>query len=235
MNQYAAAPFMLVDAWNEHAPVRTVTRYPAEGSAYPLREWSHIGGFIGLNPKGPPTRGVATFFWTRDPEGLRIVGVQGMHLTSQIVSNAELRTLGRGPYLYVNYESWMGPDGPDGLATGPAADLYGTNAAGAQPYLIGDTILITERDRPLAAATSEAIYPCDYFAGEVQLSFSAPAGVFARVYAADLTDVFYPLGQPMAPGEDRRTIVPMGTWMVVTSNPTGAPIAYTLVVTPRVG
>ncbi len=224
MNQFSPS-FLCLDAWTDHAIARDVTRYPATGTV-DLREWSYIGGPIGLNPEGPASVGVATFFWTSDPEGAHIVGVQGMHLSSLIVSLAELRLLNRGPYLYLTYEPWSGPNGL-------AANLFGTTVGGSQPYLIGDTILIDEQDRTLAAGSTETWYPCDYFAGDAQFYLEAPAGVRATVHGADLTNQFWLLDST-GPG-GKRTIVPMGTWLVVVHNPTPFAVPYTVSVTPCVG
>ncbi len=224
MNQFGS-PFLSIDAWKAHTPVRTVTRYPTTGT-YALYDWSYLGGPIGLNPEGEPSRGVVTFYWTADKAGSHIVGVQGMNLSSLIVSMNELRLLNRGPYLYMTYEPFVGPNGL-------AARLFGTLVGGTQPALLGDTILIDEQDRTLAAGCTETWYPCDYFAGEGRLYLSAPAGCSVSVHGADLTDQFWLLDS-MGPGSCS-TIFPLGTWLVVVHNPTPAAVSYTVAVTPRVG
>jgi hypothetical protein len=215
----AHLPVWTVPAWTPHVGV---TRYPATG-AFDLGHRAYLGGIIGLQPDGEFSRGVVTLYWTRDPEGTEIVGVQGMHLASAIVSCAELRFLNRGPYLYLTYEAFSG-------ANGLAVKLFATDIGGTQPLLCGDTILIEEVDRTLAASSVATVYPCDYYAGQALLYLDAPAGVKATLYGVNLTDDNRPLDQ-VGPGRAMLT-VPLGTWFVVVWNPTAAPVTYTLAVTP---
>jgi hypothetical protein len=226
--QMFGAPFLQIPAWTEHA---TVTRYPATG-AYDVSAWHYIGGMIGIDPEGPHSRGTVTFFWTADAQGSQIVGVRSLPLSSAIPSTNELRTLNRGPYLYIKYEPWFRDlPGPHRMA----ATLFGTNVGvdGAAIQMPpGDNILIDEHDRPLT--WREAIYPAGYYGGEVLLHFHAPPGVEAVLYGFDLTDVWWPLDR-FTPGT-HRTVVPNGTWFVfVLDTIGGRKVPYTLAVTPLFG
>ncbi len=216
-------PFLHIPAWTDHT---AEVRYPLTGS-YSVCEWSHVGGVIGLDPSGAVSHGVLTFLWTMDEAGDQIVGVQGINISSQIVSLNQLRIIHQGPYLHLTYQPFVG-------ANPLAATLFNTTIGSPQPELAGDTILIDEKDRPLAAQTSEAIYPCDYFAGQVRVYLGGPATLKATLYGADLTDQFWPL-DIFAANVPVTTIVPLGSWMIVVSNPTPAAATYTLAVTPRVG
>lgn len=226
-------PFLTIPAWTS---IPSLKRYPSSGT-FDLHDMAYVGGPIGLNPAGDFSRGVVTFYWTIDAAGEHVCGVQGMHLTSSIPSLAELRLPNRGPYLFVTYQPYAGPNPL-------AASLFGTNVGGKQPLLCGDTILIDEQEKTLAAATLNTavppaivpmllpIYPCDYFAGEVRVYFAAPTGVKATLQGADLTDQFWIL-EEFGPGRFT-TIVPLGTWGIVINNPTLSPITYTLSVTPLI-
>lgn len=214
-----APPFLQVPAWTN---VTQRARYPIYGT-YNLSDSHFIGGIAGLDPSGPVSHGVLTFFWTIDAAGQQIVGVQGLNLSSLIVSTNQLRIPNQGPYLYVTYQPFVGPN--------PLAlNLFGTNVGNVLQHIPGDTILLNEHNRTLGPYAATAIYPCDYFAGEARLYLSAPAGVRATVYGADLTDQFWPL-DATGPGS-LTTITPMGTWLVVISNSTGSAVSYTVAVTP---
>lgn len=211
--------FLSVPAWTN---ITELTRYPATGT-FDLQEQAYLGGIIGLNPAEPYGRGVVTFFWTIDPEGHHIVGIQGMNLAASIVSLNQLRLLNQGPYLYMTYEPFSGPNQL-------AATLFTTHIGSNTMQIAGDTILIDEQNRPIGPNATETLYPCDYYAGFARFYFQAPRDVSLTIYGADLTDQFWPLDK-MSSGS-MTTIVPLGTWMVVTHNPTQAPITYTLACTP---
>jgi hypothetical protein len=226
--QMFGSPFLQIPAWTEHA---AVTRYPASG-AYDVSAWHYIGGMIGIDPEGPHSRGTVTFFWTADPQGNSIVGVRSLPLSSAIPSTNELRTMNRGPYLYLTYQPWFQHlTGPNRIA----ATLFGTQTgtSSTEIQLVpGDNILIDERDRPLTLR--ESIYPAGYYGGEVQLYFDAPPGVTVTIYGFDLTDQWWPLDSFKQPGT-YRTVVPAGTWFAFVYNSTGQPVRYTLAVTPLFG
>jgi hypothetical protein len=209
-----------------------LTRFPATGS-FDLAGLPYLGGVIGLNPGGDNTgadnsRGVVTFFWTVAGGG--IVGTQGMPLSSQIVSMAEMRLLNRGPSVYLTYQAFSGTNGL-------AATFFSTSVGGALPLLCGDTILHEEIDKDMPANTAWAIYPCDYFAGTVGVYFDAVTAdgvpvpsARATFYGTNLTNDDRKL-DVVSPGR-ATVIVPIGTWFVVVWNPTPAPIKYTLSVVP---
>jgi hypothetical protein len=219
--------FLEIPAWTEHT---TVTRYPASGT-YDVREWHYIGGMIGIDHFGPHARGTVTFFWTVDPQGTQIVGVRSLPISSAIFSTNEIRTMNRGPYLYLTYQPWFRDlPGPHKMAM----TLFGTNAGLSQTEIQlppGDNILIDERDRPLPVM--ESIYPAGYYGGEVLLYFQAPEGVTATVYGFDLTDQWWPLDEFKRAGS-YRTVVPNGVWFVFVHSTIG-PTKYTLAVTPLFG
>lgn len=214
-----AQPVLQLSAWTN---ISQMTRYPAVGT-YNVSSAKYVGGVIGLNPLGPLSHGIVTFFWSSDAAGEQIVGVQGMNLSSQIVSLNQLKVPNLGPYLYLTYQPIIGPNAL-------AVNLFGTNIGTILPEWPGDTILIDEKNQTLAPETATAIYPCDYFAGPVRLSLMAPAGVTVTLYGADLTDHFWPL-ESLTNGS-ATTITPMGTWLVVVSNATSGSITYTIAATP---
>jgi hypothetical protein len=214
-----APSFLQISAWTS---IGAKTRYPASGT-FDLSNYGYIGGIIGLNPSGDLSHGVVTFFWTSDTAGQQIVGVQGMNLSSLIVSTNQLRLPNQGPYLYITYQPFLGPNPL-------AANLFPTNVGNVLQEIPGDTILIDEANRPLGAYTSTAIYPADYFAGEARLYLSAPAGVTVTLYGADLTDQFWPLDSTT--NGSITTVCPMGTWLVVVSNASSSQVQYTVAVTP---
>jgi hypothetical protein len=148
-----------------------------------------------------------------------------MNLNSLIVSQNLLRMPNQGPYLYMTFKPFVGP-------CPLAANLFASNVGSSLQEIPADTILTDEKDQTLNARTSTTIYPDDYFAGPVRAYLSAPAGVSATFYGADLTDQFWALDS-MGPGSVT-TITPMGTWMTVITNNTYAPVKYTLSVTPSV-
>jgi len=216
-----SSPFLSVNAWT---PIGTTTRYPTSGT-YDVSTWSHIGGVIGLDPASATSHGVVTLFWTMNADGTGIVGVQGINLNSLIASMNQLRLMNQGPYLYLTYQPFVGPNPL-------AAQLFGTNIGSLLPELAGDTILVDITSAQLAAYSNATIYPCDYFAGSARVYLSAPAGVTVTLYGADLADQFWPLDS-MGPGS-MTTIVPMGTWLIVVSNANSAAVTYTVAVTPLV-
>lgn len=236
-------PFCCVPAWTS---VTSKTRYPEEGT-YPVT-MPYLAGPIGLDPGGAEQRGVVTFFWTSDKAGEHIVGVQGMHLSSLIVSMAELRLMNRGPYLHMTHEPFAGANTPGGT-NALAARLFGAQVGGSKPLLIGDTILIDVQDRTLAGSTAadpstETWYPCDYFTGFADFYFEAndsnghpldaSSGVRVTLHNYDLTDQAW-LVNSFKPGEPRTAICQLGTWCVVVHNPTSKEITYAMSVTPNVG
>jgi hypothetical protein len=220
-------PFVMVPAWTEHT---ATVRYPASGT-YDVKDWHYIGGMAGIDFYGPHSRGTLTFFWTVDAAGTQIVGVRSLPLTSAIFSTAEIRTMNRGPYLYLTYQPWFRDlKGPHRMAM----TLFGTNTGLSQAEIQlppGDNILIDERDRLLPVV--EAIYPAGYYGGEVLLYFSAPEGVTATVYGFDLEDKWWPLDAFKGSGS-YRTVVPNGVWFVFVHSTIG-PTKYTLAVTPLFG
>lgn len=217
----AAQPFLQLSAWTN---VAHTTRYPAAGT-FDVSDFPYVGGVIGLNPLGDVSHGVATFFWTSDASGLNIVGVQGMNLSSLIVSLNQLRLPNLGPYLYLTYQPVLG-------SNPVSATLFGVKSGMPLPEWPGDTILIDERDQPLAPHADTTWYPDDYFAGPVRLYLAAPEGVTVTVYGADLLDQFWPL-DALTNGS-LTTIAPMGTWLVVVSNSTSGSVTYTVSATPLV-
>jgi hypothetical protein len=225
--QLFGAPFLQIPAWTEHT---TMTRYPASGT-YDVGDWHYIGGMIGIDPEGPHSRGTVTFFWTSDQGGQNIVGVRSLPLSSAIPSTNELRTMNRGPYLYLTYQPWLGHlTGPNRIA----ATLFGTQTgtSSTEIQLVpGDNILIDEKDRPLTLR--ESIYPAGYYGGEALLYFSAPEGVTATLYGFDLEDKWWPLDAFKQSGT-YRTVVPNGVWFVFVHSTIG-PTKYTLAVTPLFG
>lgn len=214
-----AAPFLEVPAWT---PIAAPMRYPATGT-FDVSGWRYVGGVFGLNPSGEHSRGTLTLFWTTDADGQHIVGPQGIHHTSLIPSLNQLRLPNQGPYLYAIYHPFVGPNPLH-------ANLFLTDVGHPLQEIPGDTILVDERNRELAAHTSEPIYPCDYFAGGSECYFAAPQDVTAMLYGADLTDQFWPL-RPITPGS-QRIVTPLGTWFIVVSNANAGPVTYTLAVTP---
>jgi hypothetical protein len=223
------SPFLQVPAWTEHT---TTVRYPASGT-YDVSAWHYIGGMIGIDHFGPHARGTVTFFWTVDPAGTQIVGVRSLPLSSAIPSTNELRTMNRGPYLYLTYQPWFQHlTGPNRMA----ATLFGTQTgtSSVEIQLVpGDNILIDERDRPLTLR--ESIYPAGYYGGEVQLYFHAPPGVTVEIYGFDLTDQWWPLDS-FAKSGTYRTVVPAGTWFAFIHDTQGPrDVRYTLAVTPLFG
>jgi hypothetical protein len=165
---------------------------------------------------------VVTLFWTTDVDGHHIVGVEGLSLSSLIVSTNQLRVPNLGPRLYLTYQPFVG--------TNPlAANLFGTNAPSAMPAIPGDTILIDEV-RTIPANSTQVFYPADYFAGYTRVWLQAPPGVMVTMYASDLTLQWWPL-ETFTNGAVT-TITPMGTWMVVVWNANHEPVDYALAVTP---
>jgi len=211
------SPFLHVPAW---APVVAKTRYPEQGKTYAV-DRGYLGGVLGLDPAGGAASGVATFFWTSDEEGRNIVGVQGFSLASLIPSMAQLALPNHGPNLYLTVEPFGGKPAPLGCT------LFCKDVPRALP---GDTILVDVHGRPLAAQTVETTYPADYYSGFARVYLSAPPDVAVTLYGADLTYQWWPLDSS-GPGSFT-TILPMGAWMAVVSNPTKRDIEYTLSVTP---
>src|SRR4029077_10812884 len=110
------------------------------------------------------------------------------------------------------------------------ANLYGTNAGGAQPHLCGDTILIEEMNRSLAANATSTVYPCDYFAGRAKVFFeSASTTARCTFYYDNLTNDSRRCDE-IGPGRTE-VIVQMGTWFCVVWNASSAAMTYTLAVT----
>lgn len=215
----AQTAFLQVPAWSN---ISTTTRYPTVGT-YDVSDVSNIGGIIGLySGSGAVSHGVVTFFWTLDSAGTEIVGVQGMNLSSLIVSTNQLRLPNLGPYVYITYKPIIGPNQI-------AVKLFGTNDSNRLPEIPGDTILIDE-SRTLAAHTAVTFYPDDYYAGWARVYLNAPAGVTATIYGADLTDQFWPLDQ-LSNGS-MTTITPLGTWLVVVYNSNPQSVTYSIEVTP---
>jgi len=212
-------PFLQVAAWTN---IGATTRYPASGT-YDLSDYAYIGGIIGLDPAGQTSRGVVTFFWTTDTAGSHIVGVQGFHLASQIVSTNQIRLPNQGPYLYVIYQPFLGPN--------PLAiNFFGTNVGNALQEIPGDTILIDEQNRTLAPGATATIYPADYFAGEMRLWLAAASGLVVTLYGFDLTDQWWPLDS--TGNGSITTVAPMGSWFVFLYNATGSAVTYSVAATP---
>jgi hypothetical protein len=234
MSQFGDPFLQSAPGWTQ-VPVET--RWPsanAQTTTYDVSEYRNVGGAIGLNPEGPVSHGTVTFRWTSDAAGTRQVGVQGIPLTSLIVSNYQLNIPNLGPYLHVEYKPYVGPN-PITL------NLSGTNVDRTLP---GDTILIEDTDRVVGAQATYTVYPCDYFAGTVGLYFEAVrtemiGGLPALVPVPDARATFYAVNltddnrKMLAMGPGRATaITPMGTWFCVIWNPLTVPITYTLAAVP---
>lgn len=208
--------------------VAELTRWPAAEEDPPTVDVSsspYLGGIVGLDPEAAHHTGTVILKWTTDLGGTRQVGTQGIPLTSLIISNAELSIRNRGPYLYMTYQPYTG----DSFLT---ANLFGMDTGDRQLLHCGDTILVEEMNKALGSYTSTAVYPADYFAGDVDVTLWAPEGVTVRLVEVNLTNDNRDCNW-MGPGS-RRMIVPVGTWFMVISNATPNTIYYTLAVTPKV-
>lgn len=202
--------------------VTTLTRYPATGT-YDVSSMQYVGGVMGLDPASGYGFGTMTFFWTSDAAGAHIIGPQGISLASGIPSLAQLRIMNQGPYLYMTYQPFAGVNYLH-------ANLFLTNVSSPLPELPADTILVTEA-HTLASNLSVGIWSADYFAGEAVLFLDAPQGVYLTVYGVDLTGQYWAT-DTVKPGPGKMTVLPMGAWLVVVSNPTNDAIAYRATVTP---
>lgn len=229
-----------VPAWTK---LSNKTTYPTSGT-YDVSQYRYLGGFVGLEP-GETSAGVVTFDWYKDRAGTELVGVQGLPVSSLIVSTAQLRVPNLGPYVKVTFTPFTQPY-PEKCAAGGcpfAMRLFGTNRPSLLPLIPGDSILIDTVPTPepgvvpkvvpevVPPETSTAIYPDDYFTGPVRLFLESSPGVTATLYGTDLTGENWPLDKLSASGSTT-TFAPFGTWFVVVSNPTTSPAGVTLAATP---
>ena len=220
VTESAQAQVLQIPGWTT---VAQPTRYPATGTI-DATTFPYLGGYIGLKPYTSVAFGTLTLFWTLDPDGRQLATVQGISLASMIESTNQLNLPRLAPYLYFTYTPTYG-------TSEVAALLYGTTVGSVMPEIPGDTILIEEAQQSLNQYGYKTIYPCDYWAGEMQVYLSAPAGTVASLYEVNLTGDWR-LSDVIKAGESRRMVAPMGAWFYFVQGPPNA--TYTFTATPLV-
>jgi hypothetical protein len=207
---------------------KKVTIFLHNGRLFDLRLYKRVGGVIGLEDDLSTIQfGNVDLRFFKDPDGTKPTGVMGLPVTNLIVSLAELSLPKQGPYMRVEFEPFVG-------VCRLGFRLFGTNTESNLVLQAPDNMLVTEKDKTLAANTSTTVYPADYFAGEALVYLNAQPWVTARIVAFDLTCVQYDVDVPVIGGTSRTITMPFGAWAVVVSNHSESPADYGVTVTPNI-